>query len=164
MSGREDLLRHYMERTVIWGYSPADIPAPAGVDPGTWGESLHTVQAIAMYLVNEPAHFWTLAWHRVGYFVAHTRPYFATYHNLSSLVVLPPAYALSLWSLVRVRASSRCAKMLLASTFAAQTAVVAVTFADWDGRHLIPVLSIVFLLASAGFRDIVDRLRGPTPA
>ena len=161
MAGHEDILHHYVEGTVIWGYSPANIAAPAAADPGGYKGSLHPVQGIAMYLVKEPAHFWALAWHRIGYFLLHTRPYFAVYHNLSSLLVLLPAYAFALWSLVAARSSPRCAKVLLVSTLTAQTAIVAVTFADWDGRHLIPVLSIVFLLASAGFWNIVDRRRRP---
>lgn len=154
MTGHEDLLRHYAQGTVIWGYSPADLPP----GPGPAGAAGHPLAAIVSYIAGEPVRFLTLAAHKIGFFLVHARPYFAGYHNLLSLGVLLPAYAFAAIALARVRAAG-CGTVLLACTFAAQAAIVALTFADWDGRHLIPVLSVVFLLASAGLWGVVDRFR-----
>lgn len=159
MSGYGRLLDHYVEGTVIWGYPNTHIPAPSVVSVEKYTGDLHPLIGIAMYVVNNPVHFWTLAIGKVVYFLAHVRPYFAWYHNFSSLVFLIPAYLLGVWSLLRVAVTSRCTKLLLASTFTAQMAIVSITFADWDGRHLIPVLSILFLVAAAGLWDVIDRIK-----
>lgn len=160
MMGHEDILHHYIEGTVIWGYSPADIPAPSGLDPTDFTRHRHPLAAVLLYIVSEPAHFLILAGHKLWYFFGHVRPYFASYHNLLSLAVLAPAYALAITLLIRARVAG-CGGMLLVCTLAAQAAIVAFTFADWDARHLLPVVPIVFLLAAAGLWDTVDRIRRP---
>lgn len=163
MSAHENILRHYLDGTVIWGYPDANISALSEAR-AAHARGLHPIIAIVLYMVREPMHFWTLALERVGYFLAHARPSFTWYHNLISLAVLLPAYALAAWSVVKVPARRHCGKVFIVSTFAAQASIVAVTFADWDARHLVPVLSVVFLLASAGLWDILDRIRGPAPS
>jgi len=32
------------------------------------------------------------------------------------------------------------------------------TFADWDGRHLVPVLSMVIMVAAGGLIAVYDRV------
>lgn len=163
MSAHENILRHYLDGTVIWGYPDANIPAPPEAQ-AAHSRGLHPVVAIVMYMLREPTHFWTLALERVGYFFVHARPYFSWYHNVISVAVLLPAYVLAAWSVVKVPARRHCGKVFMVCTIAAQASIVAVTFADWDARHLVPVLSVVFLLASAGLWDILDRIRALGPS
>ncbi len=89
----------------------------------------------------------------------HIRPYFATYHNLISLLFLLPVYLFAMCGVSAAPTRRRVDKVLLVGVIMFQTLIVSPTLADWDGRHLIPILSVIFLLAGSGFWLAWDRLQ-----
>jgi hypothetical protein len=141
---------------VIWGYAAIVVPpppsvasTPAGGNP-LW-ETLATIWA-------HPGHALRVVTLRVGYEWAHVRPYYSTLHNAVILASLLPVYALAAWGLRRPVRRPR-ARGLLLGLLGLQTLIVALTFADWDGRHLLVMLPPVFVFAAAGACDLLDRWR-----
>ena len=145
----------FLERgEVIWGYPAIAVPLTAPPMART-GDPLRDLVAV---IWAHPGHALRLAALRVGYEWAHIRPFYSTAHNVAVLVTLLPLYALAVWGLRR-RAGRPGARGLLLALCALQSLIVALTFADWDGRHLLVLLPAVFVLAAAGASDLFDRWR-----
>jgi hypothetical protein len=147
--------RFLQRGVVIWGYPAAAVPRsvpPAG-DALPAGNALWEVVAA---IWAHPGHALHVATLRVGYEWVHARPYYSTVHNAVILATLLPLYALAAWGL---RGSVRRpgARGLLLGLLGLQSLIVALTFADWDGRHLLVMLPPVFVFAAAGAWDLVDR-------
>ena len=122
---------------------------PGGISTDTQNIR-HPVSAIVAFAGEKPGYFFSLASHKLFYLYSHIRPYFSGFHNLLSLLYLVPAYLLAFYGLPVTRDVQRPVRMLLICTFFALSAISALTFVDWDGRFLIPVLYIVFLFAANG--------------
>jgi hypothetical protein len=130
---------------------------PGGISEDTLNIR-HPVSAIVAFAWEKPWYFINLAFHKLFYLYSHIRPYFSGFHNLLSLLYLAPAYLFAIYGLAVTRDVQRPVRMLLICTFCALSAISALTFIDWDGRFLIPVLYIVFLFAANGLWRAWDRL------
>ena len=168
MSAYETLVRHYQDGTVIWGYAEADIPVDSEQSDFSSSYS-HPMVNLAAYVLEYPARVSQLAAHKLGYFFSHMRPYYANYHNLLSVVYLFPCYLFAVLGAYIARPSIPCSRSLLLGIPFAQTVIVSASFADWDGRHVIPILPWIFLLAASGLMSMVKHIklwkgRGKIPA
>ena len=125
---------------VIWNYPPARLRMPP--DPVS---STGWVSALG-YGLRHPVACARLALWRVGTELAHTRPFYSRRHNLLVLLFLTPLYLLALrgWLRSRRQPLARLAAWVILS----HLLIVALTFADWDGRFLLYVLPLMGLLAA----------------
>ena len=151
-------IEHYARGTIIWGYAPLALPLPGPLPARVAAEPDLGLQILAVAAAY-PAHFLRLAGWKVGYEYLQVRPYYSALHNGFLLATLLPAYALAGWGATRP-ADDRAARAFLAAVVAGQTALISLTFADWDGRHLLVILPIALLFAAAGAWDLVDRIGG----
>ncbi len=135
---------------VIWGHSPSRIPMPEDLDPAGPGWTRATA-----FVVRHPLACARLACVRVFTEFSHVRPFYSKAHNALVVVFLFPTYVLAIIGLWRSRRDPLA--HLLALVVAGQMVVIALTFADWDGRFLLYVLPQVIVLAGAG---LVSCFRG----
>jgi hypothetical protein len=158
MSGKEHMLDHYREGTVVWGYPQGGLGASAEAD--SCDDAGGSLAQLACYAGRHPGRFMALALAKIGQFLLHARPFYSDAHNAFSLVTLLPAYALAVLGMFR--AASRGSGWLLpALVVVFQAGVVGLSFADWDGRHLDAILPLVFLFACGGLFALVPRKQEP---
>ncbi|MEM9328430.1 MAG: hypothetical protein AAGA85_22370, partial [Bacteroidota bacterium] len=111
-----------------------------------------TIRRIMTFVVQHPWYWIKLTTLKLWYFLAHIRPYWSGAHNAFNLILLLPCYVLSFRM---VRASRLPRWFVLASTVfvLVQCLSASLTSVDWDGRFLMPVLPVVFVLASGYFAN-----------
>jgi hypothetical protein len=124
---------------------------PAGPVPSGGSSATDAVK----YAVAHPLSTAALMAARVGVHFAHVRPYFSTAHNAAIVLWLVPIYALGAYGWWCVRANTLA--WWCVAAIGTQTAVVALTHADWDGRYLAHVLALWYPFAAAGIVTAVGR-------
>lgn len=158
MLSRQEVLQTWVDGEVIWGYAANAVPLLPGQLPENLRE-LHPLAAITQLALEQPGHFASIVGAKLFYLFAHVRPYFTGFHNALSLIFLAPLYLLALVGLTRAQSRNRAAVILLGATILLQAAIVALTFTDWDGRHLIPIYPFLAVFAGAGGAWLWSRLR-----
>ena len=136
-----EVVRGYPEGRLIM---PAD-PAPEPGWPAAFG-----------YVLQHPFASARLAATRVLVELAHVRPFYSTWHNIAIVMGLAPLYLLAVLGFLGVH-TEPLARLLVAVT-GAHLLVVALTFANWDGRFLLHVLPLIGTLAGCGGAQIVNVL------
>jgi 4-amino-4-deoxy-L-arabinose transferase-like glycosyltransferase len=144
----------YRRGAVIWGYPALAKPLPDLVLPS--GMAGHPVSEFLGVLVTHPRRVVSLGLRRVGYEWLHVRPFYSMAHNALIAATLFPLYLLAAWGVTR-QPRRPGTRVLLLGLLALQTLFVALSFADWDGRHLLVMLPAVFVFAAAGAIDTFDR-------
>ncbi|MBW3570074.1 MAG: glycosyltransferase family 39 protein [Gemmatimonadetes bacterium] len=142
--------------TVIWGYDARRLPMPPEGGPASGG-----LEGMAGYALRHPIATARLAAERLGTEMVHTRPFYSPAHNAVVLAVLLPLYALAVLGLARV--SREPLALLLLAIIVAHGAVIAATFADWDGRFLLYVLHLVGVLAAVEAARLAEHLMRYVP-
>lgn len=165
MLSHEQVLRHYASGVVIWGYEANALTPDTPISSQGYSHpTTNPLLAVALFAMEHPGYFAKLAGAKLFYFFGHVRPYFSNWHNLLALVVLIPVYGLGVLGIFNSSHSHRHAVVLLVAFCFFQAMIIALTFADWDGRHLIPILPIVFLFAAHGAWTVYDVFsRRPSP-
>jgi hypothetical protein len=120
-----------------------------------------TVSSYARYAAAAPlATAWLLA-ARVGYAVAHVRPFYSRMHNLVNAVMLWPLNLLALIAIVRAGDSFT---WYLRAVCAAHLALVAFFLADADGRFFMHTFPAVIVLAMDGLSGVLGApVHNPSP-
>lgn len=140
------------EGAVIWG------------DPSTWvtmpsdrgrGEGF---AALSSYAVRHPVATAKVAALRVGTELMRVRGYYSMSRNLLILGFLVPIYGFAIAGL-RTVIRQPLGRMMLAFA-ATQLALVAATFADYDGRFLLYILPFVMIFSGVGVQRAVTALVG----
>ncbi|HTF21066.1 MAG TPA: glycosyltransferase family 39 protein [Chryseolinea sp.] len=104
---------------------------------------------ISFFVVANPIYSAKLFFTKVFYLLAHVRPYWSTMHNLFSLVILLPLYCFFGRALT-MPTVNKDVRTFAGIYLALHVLSIGLTTEDWDGRFLMPVLPVVFLLAAAG--------------
>ncbi len=127
--------------TVIWGYDAANLKMPVDSHPltGRWTDG-------PQYALAHPLPTLRLGATRVAAELLHARPYYSLLHNLVILTYLLPTYLLAAMAFLVNRRHPLV--QLIALVIVGHFLVVAMTFADWDGRFLLYALPVVQLLAA----------------
>lgn len=162
MLAHETVLDHYVNGTIIWGYDALRLQMPGALAPGVTATT-NPVGQILAFAADKPVYFLQLVGLKLWYQFLQARPYYSTSHNVFLVATLLPVYALALWGATRPVAHGG-ARLLLISVVVFQSLVVAVTFADWDGRHLLVILPFLFVFAAAGCRGILSMRHSGTAA
>ena len=149
---RQEIVGSFIKGEIIWGYSPSYNPLPEsslrGLRANTTG-----LAALFQLALSEPLYFLEVVFTKLFYLLSHTRPFWSSYHNVYAVLFLVPIYAMAAASLfhrtVPLEITSFASPLI-----AAQLLVVAFSFADWDGRHLLPIYPLFCLLAGFGFKQL----------
>jgi hypothetical protein len=138
----------------IWDFDGWRIEMP----PDAVFNDGHPAPADAIvYAWRHPASTVTLMAARVAVHFAHVRPYFSAAHNAFVVVWLAPVYVLAAWGFWRWRRHPLSPWCL--AVIATQTAIVALTHADWDGRYLAHVLPLMYPFTAGGAMHLIGRCR-----
>lgn len=143
----ENPTRMLYEGRVQWAPEEARILMP---DAATDDDSL---AAGIRYLTQHPVESARLALARVVRSLTAVRPYFSTIHNWAIIGYLAPVYMLAIFGSSRVWRQPLFG--LMAAVIVAHMAIVAATFADYDGRFLLYVLPLIITLAGVGISQIL---------
>ena len=135
----------------IWDYDGWRLTMPADPLPDTGSSAITAVS----YAVAHPLSTAALMAARVGVHFAHVRPYYSTAHNVAIAAWLIPIYALGAYGWWRMRANPLA--WWCVAVVGTQTAVVALTHADWDGRYLSHVMPLWYPFAAAGIVAVAGR-------
>jgi len=103
---------------------------------------------IVIFILNNPLYFLKLFSSKLFYFIFHIRPYWSWTHNLFSLLFLLPFYFYSLRALAKNNVRPEI-KIFAATYVLIHCASIGVTSEDWDGRFLMPLLPVIFLLGAS---------------
>lgn len=96
--------------------------------------------------------FWTqLFIAKILYFIFHVRPYWSFKHNVFVLILLLPMYVFMGFHFIKHRLSSPFLSFSV-TYFLLHILIVGVTSVDWDGRFLMPVLPLIFILGVTSIR------------
>jgi len=150
------VVEHYARGTVIWGYDQLQVAAPGGL-PAAVGPATNPIGHILGIAVGNPGYFLKLAGLKLWYEYGQVRPTYSAIHNAFLIATLLPVYALALWGVRRTTTVS-AARVLLIAVVLFQSLAIALTFADWDGRHLLLILPFVFVFTAAGLSDLWGRV------
>jgi 4-amino-4-deoxy-L-arabinose transferase-like glycosyltransferase len=137
-------------RNGITGIDPWRVPMPPDPVPirGDWA-------AAFSYAAAHPFASLRLALTRVLIELIHIRPFYSFRHNMILLATLPFIYFLALPGIKLNR--DRSLTHLLLLVILSHLFLVAVTFADWDGRFLLHILPLICLFSSCAAASLIDR-------
>ena len=155
-----NMAAHWDQGTVIWGYQPTNLPPPAVLE-NTSQSGL--AGAVLQYTLAYPLWSLQLMANRLFWFFSHLRPFYTQSHNLMALVQSLVLLGLMVYALLRWRLKN-IALLLVTGLLILQTGVVALTHADWDGRHLIRLMGPLYLVGSAAAVHLFNKLKGRKPS
>ena len=107
------------------------------------------IPRLLVFIIHNPLFFMELSLTKAWYFLNHTRPYYSRMHNAFTMITLYPLYFLAGKTLWQSKLSSAFKKFCLVF-MAIHIVAIMFTSVDWDGRFLMPVLPVVFLLGGGG--------------
>jgi hypothetical protein len=132
------------------GVQPWNVSMPPAQVEGGWAEALG-------YVAGHPLASLRLACTRVAIELIHGRPSYSFKHNMVLLTTLPFLYLLALMGLKLNHDSSLTNFIIL--VISGHLILVALTFADWDGRYLLYILPLICLLSSCATISLIDLYR-----
>ncbi len=140
--GAEKPAQQLLEGRVIWGAQETYLQMkPETLASDGYGGVLEYAQM-------HPIATAELMLKRVFWELVKVRPYYSTLHNIVIAVVLIPVYWLAVLGMVRCRSTLF---HLMLAVFVLHMALVAITFADWDGRFFMHAYPTLVLMAAWGF-------------
>jgi len=118
---------------------------------------------VLSFVVHNPIYWTKLFALKVFYLLSHTRPFWSVIHNLFSVTILLPSYFLFFKSL---RSANEKTVIVFSIAFLlVHILSVGITSEDWDGRFLVPMLPVLFIIAPRSLqRTPIDIRNGESPA
>lgn len=132
-----------LEQLVVTPSQSLVLPSPS--DP--------KILQICQFVVQNPMHWFELFFKKVFYFLSHTRPFWSLSHNLVSILVLVPTYFFFVFVIMKKMVPNDVGLFCIVY-LTMHTLSIGLTSVDWDGRFLIPVLPVLFLLAGKGISSV----------
>lgn len=102
---------------------------------------------IAYFIIFNTKYWLMLFLAKLFFFLFHVRPYWSIGHNLYNIVILLPIYFYSIRYIIRNYVSLEL-KVFSITFFLIHTLSIGITSVDWDGRFLMPLLPLLFILSS----------------
>jgi len=151
------LMDSYRQGEVIYPRAwTLDVPPEVQVG----GDGMGSIKRVSDFAWQHPGYFFRLCLMKFLFYVGHIKPYFSIQHNVLIVLILYPTYLLAAWSWGTQPASPL--QYMLLTFVGVQVIMVTLTSENWDGRFLVPVLPVVFVLAAGGvpaLSKFVDRWR-----
>jgi hypothetical protein len=142
---RQEIVESFIKGEIIWGYPQSYNPLPDS-SSASLIDGVKGIPALFNLVLAEPIYFIEVVFTKLFYLLSHTRPYWSTYHNIYALFFILPLYALLIYGIF-YRTAPIDVVSFAYPLIATQLLVVAFSFADWDGRHLLPIYPFFCLLA-----------------
>ncbi|MEP2277644.1 MAG: hypothetical protein ABJH98_19455 [Reichenbachiella sp.] len=127
---------------------PHDLVIPNGDSPA--------LLQLAAFIIYNPVYFGKLFLLKALLFLANVKPYFSWVHNFIIIVVLYPIYYLAVLGYRRL--NDRAVKTFVSLFIGLQIGIVGLTSENWDGRFLIPLLPLIFVLAAGELSVIAKKV------
>jgi len=105
---------------------------------------------IVYFILFNPIYWIKLLLIKQFFFFSHIRPYWSWPHNLFNVVYLLPVYFLFIKNLIRKKLNNRL-RLLITIYIFIHAASIGITTVDWDGRFLMPVLPVIFIICALVF-------------
>ncbi len=110
-------------------------------------ESYPAIVRLSLFIIQHPIYWIKLFLGKITLLFLHIRPFWSTWHNVFSLAFLLPVYYFFIAGFRS--ASLKIELKVFAITYILLHALsVGMLTDDWDGRFLLPVLPLIFLIAS----------------
>ena len=109
---------------------------------------------LSLFVVSNPLYFVRLSFTKALYFVGHVRPYYSWLHNAFTITTLYPLYLLA-GSVLWKKCLSGSIRRFFLTFVVIQIISIMLTSVDWDGRFLMPLLPVVFLLGGKGILGVI---------
>ncbi|MDG2087344.1 MAG: hypothetical protein P8J68_01210 [Arenicellaceae bacterium] len=142
---RQEIVESFIKGETIWGYPQSYNPLPDS-SSASLIDGVKGIPALFNLVLAEPIYFIEVVFTKLFYLLSHTRPYWSTYHNIYALFFILPLYALLIYGIF-YRTAPIDVVSFAYPLITTQLLVVAFSFADWDGRHLLPIYPFFCLLA-----------------
>jgi len=139
--------------TILFGYEPSRIKAPATIVPpeaAGW-----PVLQLVIFIKHNFTYFCQLCTVKIFYFLGYPRPWYSGLHRVWAMTVLPIVYALAALGLVRGRAVAPI-RLYLATAIVLQIGIIALTVEDWDSRFSAPFMAYWLQLAVLGLYPLLQ--------
>lgn len=144
---------------VVEGHAIGGFPKFPGMGQPVQGSSLASAE---MQLIHDHGigAWCALVFERIGWLLFAGRPYFSTLHN----ALIAPVALLYPFALITVfRRRGQTLIMALSAMLLLNIVVVALTFAEWNGRFLVPMLPVFIVLAALSLPTRPSVTGGITP-
>ena len=110
-------------------------------------ESNHQLIRVFLFFVYNPWLSIKLAFAKLIAFLIHIKPFYSIWNNLFIAITLFPAYY---FSISGIRMLERNQLIFVLAFLISSCLTIMSTVEDWDGRFLMPLLPLIFVLAIAG--------------
>ncbi|MEM7550431.1 MAG: hypothetical protein AAF363_12185 [Bacteroidota bacterium] len=110
---------------------------------------------LMLFILYNPLYFFKISLVKGLLFLGHIKPYYSLMHNIFIGAFLYPLYFLALKGYLFMKNGSL--KTLLISFIMFQLLIVSFTSENWDGRFLLPILPLIFILAANGISAYLQK-------
>jgi len=117
-------------------------------------ESYPPLIRLILFIVHHPIYWLKLIFGKLFLFFLHVRPFWASWHNIYSILFLVPVYAFFFKGLFFGKATWKI-KLFSMVLIGFHALSVGMLTDDWDGRFLLPVLPLFFLIAGKGLSGFI---------
>jgi len=107
------------------------------------------------FIFSNPTFFTKLFFGKLFLFVVHVKPYYSWLHNCWIAVTIYPSYYLGSIGLQVIK--NKPVAIFTFSFMALNALTVGSTIEDWDGRFLMPLLPVIFVIAGCGAADYLNK-------
>jgi hypothetical protein len=107
-----------------------------------------------LFAFGNPIYFAKLSIIKGLLFLGHVKPYYSTAHNIFIVAFLYPMYFLAIKGFRLM--NNHELKIFIGTFLGLQILMVSLTSENWDGRFLLPVLPVVFILSSFGISGYLN--------
>jgi hypothetical protein len=139
-----DPIPAYVSAEIIYPKITLNVEAPSDLTIPENGPSLVKVFFFAVY---NPLYFLKLFGIKVALFFGNIKPYYSPVHNFVVVLFLYPIYFFA-WLGFRKNEGFKKEKLFIASFIITNGLIVGLTTENWDGRFLVPLLPLIFIMAS----------------
>jgi len=141
------LMQSFNKGEIICGYSGWIVPVNS-----INAESIHnnSISQVLTLMLKYPLEYIQLACYRFLALWSDIRPYYSFSHNLYIIVSLSLLYIFAGIGLIRYAKKYSDLFMLTISYCVFNSLIIMITYADWDGRFLAPLLPVVFIWSGLG--------------
>ncbi len=110
---------------------------------------------LVQFIFLNPFFFAKLFFAKLFLFGLHVKPFYSTLHNIWIAATLYPSYFLAVKGIKSI--SEKTIRIFLLIFIALNVLSIAFTTEDWDGRFLMPLLPVIFVLAGCGASKFLNR-------
>jgi hypothetical protein len=141
------LINSFKQGEIICGYNGWTIPVSVTNDLNVTDNS---ISEVIMLMSKYPKEYLQLGIYRFIALWIDVRPYYSLTHNIYILISLAFLYIFAIRGLIQYRQHYTGLLILTVMYCILNSLLVMITYADWDGRFLAPLLPIISIWAGLG--------------